>query len=132
MPDAVSIINPKQKDCSYPFKEICAAGVVFNLIMALRSELRNKGHFEFIKEPNLKRYLDLVAIATIADSMPLEGINRIFVFNGLKEVPRTDKKGLSELIGNGNKKQYSARDISFQVAPKINAAGRVGNASNAV
>ena len=100
--------------------------------MALRSELRNKGHFEFIKEPNLKRYLDLVAIATIADSMPLEGINRIFVFNGLKEVPRTDKKGLSELIGNGNKKQYSARDISFQVAPKINAAGRVGKASNAV
>ena len=132
LPDAVSIINPKQKDCFYPFKEICAAGVVFNLIMALRSELRNKGHFEFIKEPNLKRYLDLVAIATIADSMPLEGINRIFVFNGLKEVPRTDKKGLSELIGNGNKKQYSARDISFQVAPKINAAGRVGKASNAV
>ena len=132
LPEAVSIVNPKQADCEYPFKEICAAGVVFNLIMALRSELRKREHFEFIKEPNLKRYLDLVAIATIADSMPITNINRIFVSNGLNEIPKTDKKGLLALIRNNDKKKYSTRDVSFQVAPKINAAGRVGKATNAV
>lgn len=132
LPEAVSIVNPKQSDCEYPFKEICAAGVVFNLIMALRSELRKREYFEFIKEPNLKRYLDLVAIATIADSMPITNINRIFVSNGLNEIPKTDKKGLLALIRNNDKKKYSTRDVSFQVAPKINAAGRVGKATNAV
>ena len=132
LPEAVSIVNPKQADCEYPFKEICAAGVVFNLIMALRSELRKREYFEFIKEPNLKRYLDLVAIATIADSMPITNINRIFVSNGLNEIPKTDKKGLLALIRNNDKKKYSTRDVSFQVAPKINAAGRVGKATNAV
>ena len=132
LPEAVSIVNPKQSDCEYPFKEICAAGVVFNLIMALRSELRKREYFEFIKEPNLKRYLDLVAIATIADSMPITNINRIFVSNGLNEIPKTDEKGLLALIRNNDKKKYSTRDVSFQVAPKINAAGRVGKATNAV
>ena len=132
LPEAVSIVNPKQADCEYPFKDICAAGVVFNLIMALRSELRKREYFEFIKEPNLKRYLDLVAIATIADSMPITNINRIFVSNGLNEIPKTDKKGLLALIRNNDKKKYSTRDVSFQVAPKINAAGRVGKATNAV
>ena len=100
--------------------------------MALRSELRKREYFEFIKEPNLKRYLDLVAIATIADSMPITNINRIFVSNGLNEIPKTDKKGLLALIRNNDKKKYSTRDVSFQVAPKINAAGRVGKATNAV
>lgn len=130
-PDAFSIVNPQQKDCEYPFKEICAAGVVFNLIMALRQKLRDKGHFEYIQEPNLARYLDLVAIGTIADSMPIVGVNRIFVHNGLKEIPKTKRLGLLALLKN-DKTTYTARDVSFGIAPKINATGRVGRASNAV
>ena len=130
-PNSFSIVNPKQKDCEYPFKEICAAGVAFNLIMALRHKLREVGHFEFIKEPNLARYLDLVAIGTIADSMPILGVNRIFVQNGLKEIPRTERIGLVAMLKN-DKASYTARDVSFEIAPKINATGRVGKASNAV
>ena len=136
-PDAVSIINPKQPGCAYPFKEICAVGVVFNLMMGIRKRLREREYFNgSIGEPNLKRDLDLVAIGTIADSMPLLGVNRILVYNGLKEIPITDKKGLLSLLRNSgkkvSKKEYSVRDVSFQIAPKINAAGRVGRASDAV
>ena len=131
LPDAYSIINPKLKDCKYPFKEICAAGVVFNLIVALRSSLRENGFFNDKIEPNLARYLDLVSIGTVADSMPIIGVNRIFVFNGLKEIKNTSRKGLKHLISK-QKEKFSIRDISFDIAPKINAAGRVGKASNAV
>tara|TARA_B100001996_G_scaffold382473_1_gene374388 strand:- start:1196 stop:2914 length:1719 start_codon:yes stop_codon:yes gene_type:complete len=130
-PDSFSIVNPKQKDCGYPFKEICAAGVAFNLIMALRRKLREKGYFEFVQEPNLARYLDLVAIGTIADSMPILGVNRIFVQNGLLEIPKTHRLGLHALLKK-DKSSYTARDVSFEIAPKINATGRVGKASNAV
>ena len=131
LPDAYSIVNPKLKDCKYPFKEICAAGVVFNLIVALRSSLREIGFFNDKIEPNLARYLDLVSIGTVADSMPIIGVNRIFVFNGLKEIKNTSRKGLKHLISK-QKEKFSIRDISFDIAPKINAAGRVGKASNAV
>ena len=136
-PDAVSIINPKQQECHYPFKEMCAAGVIFNLMMGIRKKLREKKYFNgSIDEPNLKRDLDLVAIGTIADSMPLTGVNRIFVYNGLKEIRNTQKKGLLALLKKNkkevSKKKYSVRDVSFQLAPKINAAGRVGSASDAV
>jgi len=132
LPDAYSIINPKLSQCSYPFKDICAAGVVFNLIVGLRSKLREKGFFENIDEPNLARYLDLVSIGTIADSMPITGVNRIFVSNGLKEIKKTTRKGLKHLIGGKDKEKFMVRDISFLIAPKINAAGRVGKASDAV
>ena len=131
LPDAYSIINPKLKDCKYQFKEMCAAGVVFNLIVALRSSLRENGFFNDKIEPNLARYLDLVSIGTVADSMPIIGVNRIFVFNGLKEIKNTSRKGLKHLISK-QKEKFSIRDISFDIAPKINAAGRVGKASNAV
>ena len=131
LPDAYSIINPKLEYCKYPFKEICAAGVVFNLIVSLRSSLRDVGFFKNRIEPNLARYLDLVSIGTVADSMPIIGVNRIFVFNGLKEIKNTLRKGLKHLISK-KKDKFSIRDISFDIAPKINAAGRVGKASNAV
>ena len=130
-PNSFSIVNPKQEDCEYPFKEICAAGVVFNFIMALRHKLRDEGYFEFIQEPNLARYLDLVAIGTIADSMPILGVNRIFVQNGLKEIPKTERIGLLAMLKN-EKEIYTTRDVSFEIAPKINGTGRVGKASNAV
>ena len=131
LPDAYSIINPKLEYCKYPFKEICAAGVVFNLIVSLRSSLRDVGFFKNRIEPNLARYLDLVSIGTVADSMPIIGVNRIFVFNGLKEIKNTLRKGLKHLISK-KKDKFSIRDISLDIAPKINAAGRVGKASNAV
>ena len=131
LPEAFSIINPKIKECKYPFKEICAAGVVFNLIVALRTKLRSISFFNGRPEPNLSKYLDLVSIGTVADSMPILGVNRIFVYNGLKQIAATERKGLKSLIGK-QKEKYSVRDISFGIAPKINAAGRVGSATDAV
>lgn len=131
LPEAFSIINPKIKECKYPFKEICAAGVVFNLIVALRTKLRGISFFNERPEPNLSKYLDLVSIGTVADSMPILGVNRIFVYNGLKQIAATERKGLKSLIGK-QKEKYSVRDISFGIAPKINAAGRVGSATDAV
>jgi len=131
LPEAFSIINPKIKECKYPFKEICAAGVVFNLIVALRTKLRAISFFNDRPEPNLSKYLDLVSIGTVADSMPILGVNRIFVYNGLKQIAATERKGLKSLIGK-QKDKYSVRDISFGIAPKINAAGRVGSATDAV
>ena len=92
LPDAFSIINPKLSNCEYPYKDICAAGVIFNLIVAIRSGLREDGFFDDIAEPNLARYLDLVSIGTIADSMPITGVNRIFVSNGLLEIKNTTRK----------------------------------------
>lgn len=92
LPDAEAVINPKRKDCDFPFKELAGVGVAFYLLIELRKTLREWGFFRNAPEPNLKQYLDLVAIGTIADLVPLLGPNRIFVKYGLSEINRTRKK----------------------------------------
>ncbi|MGB2691777.1 MAG: DHH family phosphoesterase, partial [Thermodesulfobacteriota bacterium] len=85
LPQAVSVLNPKLKDCKYPAKEIVGVGVIFNLVIALRRALRDEGFFEN-GEPNLGDYLDLVALGTVADCAPLLDVNRILVKEGIKRM----------------------------------------------
>ncbi|MEI6128022.1 MAG: DHH family phosphoesterase, partial [Pseudomonadota bacterium] len=94
---AYAILNPKQEGCGFPFKGLAGVGVAFNLIMALRTRLREQGFWHQGKEPNLKKYLDLVAMGTIADIVPLVDENRIFVRNGLILVADGERPGIRAL-----------------------------------
>ncbi|MCD6570565.1 MAG: single-stranded-DNA-specific exonuclease RecJ [Deltaproteobacteria bacterium] len=129
IPDALSVINPKQKDCPFFGEDLCGAGVVFHLIVALRAHLRKLGMENL---PNLKDDLDIVAMATVADVVSLRGINRILVKEGLKVLNSTAHTGLSALAKiSGIKNDVIARDIGFILGPRINAAGRISKARKA-
>ncbi|MCJ7666082.1 MAG: single-stranded-DNA-specific exonuclease RecJ, partial [Actinobacteria bacterium] len=123
------IINPKLPGCYYPFKFLSGGGVTFKFIIGVLRKLDEdkKGDFE---KGYLNSLLDLVAISTIADVMPLNGENRILVKKGLERISRTKNKGLKTLIETATHKDSSIDeyDIGFIIAPRINAAGRMKNA----
>jgi len=132
LPKAVAIINPHLKECNYPDKNLAGVGVAFNLMMALRKRLRDTG---LAADVNLLQYLDLVAMGTVADVMPLTGVNRILVSFGLREINKTRRPGLQSLLFTAQIKpddQISARDLAFKLAPRVNAAGRIDDAGIAV
>jgi len=131
-PAALAVLNPKQKGCPFPFKGLAGVGVAFNFLMALRSSLRGTGRLSS-KEPNLKKYLDLVCIGTVADMVPLTGENRVLVSHGIKELEKTKRPGLAALKEAAGLRpgRLDADSIAFQIAPRINAAGRVGQAMSA-
>lgn len=132
-PQAAAVVNPKQTGCAFPFKGLAGIGVAFNLVVALRSRLRETGWFKGA-EPNLRKYLDLVSLATVADMVPLVDENRVFVHYGLKELVRTERPGLvalKEAVGL-RPGRLDAYNIAFQLAPRINAAGRIAKASVAL
>ncbi|MBR2743338.1 MAG: single-stranded-DNA-specific exonuclease RecJ [Clostridia bacterium] len=126
IPDAFAVINPKRPDCPYPFKNLAGVGVVFKLICAIAGKAKMKDLF--------CRYCELVAIGTIADVMPLSGENRLIAKEGLKHLQSTENLGLRALINKSGleDKPINAVSVSFVLAPRINAAGRVGNANLAV
>jgi single-stranded-DNA-specific exonuclease len=126
LPPAVAVLNPKQNDCSYPYKELCGCGVGFKLITALAEKLK------LPKEESYK-YLDLVATAIAADIVPMTGENRILAFYGLKkanEDPNNGIKALSHL--SGLTKTLHINNLVFMIAPRVNAAGRMDDARKAV
>ncbi len=130
---ACAFINPLREGSAFPFKRLAGVGVAFNLVMALRSRLRKSGFIKG-KGPNLKRFLDLVAIGTVSDMVPLIDENRIFVHYGLKELAQTERPGLIALkevsgVGSG---AVEAHHISFKLAPRLNAAGRIAKAELAL
>lgn len=134
MPPALAVLNPHQPGCQYPTRHLCAAGVAFNLCMALRKGLRDKGFFSArqMAEPLLKSYLDLVALATVADVVPLTGANRILVSQGLVELSAAKRPGvraLKEVAGLGVLEPVTAGQVGFRLGPRINAAGRLDDAS---
>ncbi|MBI5454629.1 MAG: single-stranded-DNA-specific exonuclease RecJ [Deltaproteobacteria bacterium] len=131
---ALAVLNPKQKGCEFPFKLLAGVGVAFNLAIALRARLRETGGFARKEEPNLKRYLDLVAVGTIADLVPLMDENRILVSYGLKELSGGARLGLKALVEASAIKpgRLDADSVAFQLAPRINAAGRLGSAMTAL
>ncbi|MEN9797158.1 MAG: hypothetical protein RL653_854, partial [Pseudomonadota bacterium] len=94
MPPALAVLNPHQPGCTYPTRHLCAGGVTFNLCMGLRRALREQGYFANRAEPNLREYLDLVALATVADVVPLTGANRVLVKHGLKELTAARRLGV--------------------------------------
>jgi single-stranded-DNA-specific exonuclease len=127
LPNAAAVVNPKRGDCRFPFKDLAGVGVAFNLVMAVRQGLREAGYFKDRKEPRLKELLDIVAIGTIADVVPLVGENRIFVKFGLEEIKKSSNVGVNALkVASGlEQHQINATTIAFRIAPRINAAGRV-------
>ena len=131
MPPAVAVLNPLQPGCDYPTKWLCAGGVTFNLCMGLRKLLREKGAFETRKEPNLRQFLDLVALATVADVVPLVGANRILVTHGLQELTLARRPGVKALktVAGLLDEQVTAGHVGFRLGPRINAAGRLDDAS---
>jgi single-stranded-DNA-specific exonuclease len=132
---ADAVLNPKQTGCSFPDKNLAGVGVAFYLAMGVRSHLTRSGYFSSQqKAPNLKVLLDLVAIGTVADMVPLSGINRTLVKAGLETLALTLNYGLTELCRQTNLdcSYIRSEDISFQLAPKINAAGRLGQADKAI
>lgn len=132
LPPAFAILNPLQPGCEYPTKHLCAAGVAFNLCMAVRRQLRVDGLLSAKGEPNLKSFLDLVALATVADVVPLTGANRILVKHGLEELSRGRRPGVAALklvAGLGEQSPVTTWQVGFRLGPRINAAGRLDDAS---
>jgi len=132
LPGARAVLNPLQKDCPYPYKSLSGAGILFKLLMGLRSALREDGYPKTL--PNLKRHLDLVALAAIADMVPLNGENHILARHGLVELSHTKKPGLKALksVSEVRETTISSYDVGFRLGPRINAAGRLGKADRGV
>lgn len=134
LPPADAIINPLQSGCRFPFKYPAGVGVAFYLIMGLRSHLNEKGFWKGGDVPNLKELLDLVAVGTISDMVPLKSINRVLVKAGLEVLSTTNNLGLRSLmaVSGVNPLRISAEDVSFRLGPRINAAGRIGDPGKAL
>ncbi|MBI4618966.1 MAG: single-stranded-DNA-specific exonuclease RecJ [Desulfobacterales bacterium] len=134
LPPAYAILNPKQKGCNFPFKSLAGVGIVFNLIIALRTRLRDMGFWNNQKVPNLKEYLDLVALGTIADIVPLTDENRIFVKFGLEQLTNSSRPGVIALKEVSGLKDtvITPGMVGFRLAPRINAAGRLSRGDEGV
>ncbi len=124
LPDAFAIIDPKLEECSYPFKEICGAQVAWLLMALIKKEIGSS--------INLSQFLDLLCLAIVADVMPLQDINRVLVIKGLEQISTSMRPCMVIIRDMLAKKRLSAEDIAFQVAPRINSAGRMEDASHAL
>ena len=118
VPKAYAVLNPKQSDCAYPFKDLCGCGIAYKLITAHNLKSENK--------LNIRSLLDFVALATVSDMMPLIDENRVMVFHGLKEINNNPRLGLRNFLKSNNNKVDESK-ISFNIGPRINAAGRMKN-----
>jgi single-stranded-DNA-specific exonuclease len=132
LPNANFIINPNQPNCNFPSKNLCGVGVIFYLLLSLRAYYRNEGKFFELSEPQFSDLLELVCLGTVADLVPLDFNNRILVDAGIKKmrsgmgnygiraIAKLSKKNISEI---------KTSDLSFSIAPKLNAAGRLADMS---
>lgn len=127
LPPAVAVINPHRKDCAFPDKGLCAAGLAFYLVIGLRARLREAGWFENSTDPDIRRHLDIVTLGTIADMVPLKGVNRTLIRRGLAELSASQRPGVVALkqVANIGPGEVSAGQVGFRLGPRINAAGRV-------
>lgn len=126
LPNAHAILNPKREDCNYPYKELSGAGIGFKLVQAFSKK-------QGFAEDKVMDYIDLVAVSIASDMVDLRGENRVLAFYGLKKLNENPSIGLQALIAlNPGKKTYTSQDIIFGIGPKINAAGRISDATAAV
>ncbi|WP_242083425.1 single-stranded-DNA-specific exonuclease RecJ [Aestuariivivens sediminis] len=125
IPEAIAVLDPKQNDCKYPYKELCGCGVGFKLVQAL-AEKEGKTMEDLIP------YLDLVAIAIGADMVPITGENRIMAYVGLQVINSLPRVGIQALIAQIKKSELTITDVVFIIAPRINAAGRMKHGDHAV
>ena len=119
VPPAIAVLDPKQNDCNYPYKELCGCGVGFKLLQALSQELN-------LEKENLYSYLDLVSLAIADDIVPITGENRILCYYGLNEINSDIRTGIKALLPITDKpKSYIISDLVFTLSPRLNAAGRI-------
>lgn len=133
LPPAYAILNPKQKGCSYPEKMLCGAGVVFKLIQALVRDTQDHETIPTLPVGWEKWRLDMVGMATVADMVPLNGENRTFAYYGRIVLQKSRRLGLQALLrkARANQKHLNEDDIAFTIAPRVNAASRMGHAKDA-
>jgi len=132
LPAASCIVNPNQPGCGFPSKALAGVGVMFYVMLALRTELRKRGMFQNQKEPNLGSLTDLVALGTIADVVPLDANNRNLVAQGLKRLRAgRGQHGIAALLraAGRNAAEASSFDFGFIAGPRLNAAGRLADMS---
>ena len=132
LPPADAIVNPNLNDCAFPSKSLAGVGVAFYLMLAVRAEFRNLGIFSAETQPNFTELLDLVALGTVADVVPLDQNNRILIHQGLLRIrAKHCRPGIIALaeVANRNPEQFSTADLGFSIAPRLNAAGRLDNMS---
>ena len=126
IPPAIAVLDPKQEDCSYPYKELCGCGVGFKLLEGL-------SEFMHIDKEHIYSYLDLVALAIAADIVPITDENRIICYYGLSRINTSARSGIRALLPIKEKeKEYKVSDLVFTLAPRINAAGRIRSGKFAV
>jgi single-stranded-DNA-specific exonuclease len=121
------VVNPHQADCPFPFKDLAGVGLAFFLAIAIRTALRKRGWFKKRTEPDLKDYLDLVALGTVADRVPLLDQNRVLVSSGLGIMRKSRWEGIKAMIevaGIGGT-EITADDLAFRLGPRLNAPGRI-------
>lgn len=131
LPQAKAMVNPNLVDCPFPSKSLAGVGVIFYVIMALRAAFREQGLFVG-KEPNVAEYLDLVALGTVADVVPLDHNNRILVHQGLNRIRAGHCRAGIRALAEVSKRELAtlqAGDLGFAIAPRLNAAGRLENMS---
>ncbi len=134
LPSATAVVNPKRKDCPSKLHNLAGVGVAFSLLVCLRKKLREMDYWSHQPEPNLKAWCDLVALGTIADMVPLVADNRILTQTGIEMMNLTPRPGIKALMQSlGMAKQaVNAEDIAFRLAPRLNAAGRMAHAHDAI
>lgn len=125
IPDAIAVLDAKQKDCNYPFKELCGCGVGFKVIQALAANRKQT-------IDDLIPYLDLVATAIAADIVPIVDENRILAYYGLQVININPRPGILAMMKQFSIKEFSITDVVFKIAPRINAAGRIKHGNYAV
>lgn len=125
LPEAVAVLDPKRRDCDYPFKELSGCGVGFKLIQALAEKLN-------ISKQVVYDYLDLAAVSIAADIVPIVDENRMLALFGLQKLRNSPRIGLASLIGEEQRKRADISSVVFSIAPKINATGRLEHASQSV
>ncbi len=129
LPVCLALINPHLPTNHFPWQELSGVGVAFFLLVGLRRYLREKGYFSKRSEPDLRQGLDLVALGTIADIVPLGGVNRILVRSGLQLLEAGTRPGVAALKRVADVKQVSSGTVGFRLAPRLNAAGRLEDAA---
>jgi single-stranded-DNA-specific exonuclease len=127
LPPALAVIDPKRKDCSYPYKHLAGVGLAYKLLEGLTT-------FADLKDFDLQQYLDLVALGTVADLAPLTGENRYLVIEGLKQLNQNPRPGVAGLIRNAHlvPGEINAKTIGFVLGPRLNASGRLAHAQEAL
>jgi single-stranded-DNA-specific exonuclease len=134
LPTAFAVLNPKRSDCTSGMDALAGVGVAFALVIALRKQLRDQNFWKDRPQPNLKNFCDLVALGTIGDMVPLIAENRIFIKTGLNLINAATRPGINALcaVAGIPQKFINAEDVAYKLVPRLNAAGRMDHAAQAL